>query len=440
MSKLEIAFEWVDPAGARGAELRATWARLQLSVDEPITRLLDHTSKTVRDAVFVPLYPLAEWLATNWWTLLYEPETPGRRADSSYAIRHSLQGAREGFALPPITIQPLGGSVRLGWQAVKLEHQQVEFIGAGTAYVDAAELAETLSDFIASVILRLDELGITDTLLHNEWSAVVSTEPEEREFCEAAGALGLDPYSLPAEIEEKILAIGEALPQQLSDEFFSAADFYRLAEQAEYLIQAIELSRTNSAQLENLLVLRNEVGRNAWRGRPWHQGYEFARELRRYLQLNGEIMQSMGDISRALGIEEQRLDSAIVTHLQTLSAFDAVVAENAAGSPGFVIGSPREEAMKFAFCRGLFEFLVSAPGEPLLITRTRSERQKRNRAFAAEFLVPADSLRARLRADSVGEEEIDDLAADFGVSPHVVIYQLQNHRIAQTLPDASLSI
>jgi len=63
MSGLTLNFEWIDPAEARGAELRATWARLEILLDEfPITRLIDFESPGIRNSVLLPRYPLAVWL------------------------------------------------------------------------------------------------------------------------------------------------------------------------------------------------------------------------------------------------------------------------------------------------------------------------------------------------------------------------------------------
>ena len=70
MSELNFEFDWVDSEGIRGAELSTTWASLKIAVgDSVVTRIEDKRAKTVRDFVYVPLYPLAEWLATNWWFL-----------------------------------------------------------------------------------------------------------------------------------------------------------------------------------------------------------------------------------------------------------------------------------------------------------------------------------------------------------------------------------
>ena len=56
MSNLRFDFEWQDPAGARGEELRATWASLSILIDDvPVTELQDEQTKSVRTARFPPV-------------------------------------------------------------------------------------------------------------------------------------------------------------------------------------------------------------------------------------------------------------------------------------------------------------------------------------------------------------------------------------------------
>ena len=61
MSRISFKTDWVDADGIRGPELAATWAALEIRVDDSIvTRVLDARARTVRDFVYVPLYPFAE--------------------------------------------------------------------------------------------------------------------------------------------------------------------------------------------------------------------------------------------------------------------------------------------------------------------------------------------------------------------------------------------
>ncbi|HLL45706.1 MAG TPA: hypothetical protein VK399_03315 [Longimicrobiaceae bacterium] len=437
MTSFAFDFEWVDPMGAKGPELRATWARLSIIAgDSTVTRVYDVVSRSVRDSIYLPLYPLAEWLVTHWWFLFHEIEPSGRISEQEYGRRHNLRFAREGFALPSLSIVPVGESIRLGWKPEKLSSCRVEFLGEGNTHIPTDDFRESITILIQAVVERLEQYDVYGTLLQQEWAAVRDASPDEASFCAAAAALGLDPFSLTDEQAETITIAGNSIPESVLKEFFEAADFLVLREQTEHLLEAIDVSRSNPADLEPLRRLQAEmlyVPRPV--GAPWNQGYALARDVRHRLGLNGQPLVSFDDLSHALGIRPHELEQAIAPTMRYRDVFDAVVDVNDRGSPGFVISNQREDIKKFAFCRGLFEYLTFEPGLPLMVTKARSDRQKRNRAFAAEFLVPAGALRQRIHTRTIAEEEIDDLADAFGVSPHVVRHQIENHGIARTLLD-----
>jgi hypothetical protein len=353
----------------------------------------------------------------------------------NYSSRHDLHFGSEGFAFPSTLIKPLGSTIKIDWSPVVFPHQRIEFVGQGTAHISSVEFENAFANFLSSVTTRLTELGITDTLLQEEWKAILEVVSEERKFCEAAAALGLDPYSIDEESADTIVKVGDSLPKSLIGEFFWAADFSRLSEQLASLLEALKLSRSNPANLEPLKELRDTTQSQAKiAAHPWEQGYQFARQLRQQLNLNSRILRSFDDVSQALRVDTDELREAINPQIEHPNTFDAVVDVNSEGSPGFVITHKRPDALKFSLCRGLFEFLFSNAEEPFLVTKTRSERQKRNRAFATEFLLPAESLHERIKTEYVDEEVIEDLADEFGVSTYVVEYQLRNHRIAKTVP------
>ena len=92
-----------------------------------------------------------------------------------------------------------------------------------------------------------------------------------------------------------------------------------------------------------------------------------------------------------------------------------------------------EPAAQFHLCRALTEVLT-APSTDTLLTRAHSERQQRNRAFAAEFLAPSTGLQRRLNGRRVVDgDDIDDLAGTFGVSSLVVEHQIRNHQLAKII-------
>jgi hypothetical protein len=92
MDDLQLELEWERVDGSRGDELAATWARFSLSVaGVPVTEVFDHRSLSVRRHIFVPLYPIAEWLVAHWWVLFYEAEAPIVRSATARLPRSFLR-------------------------------------------------------------------------------------------------------------------------------------------------------------------------------------------------------------------------------------------------------------------------------------------------------------------------------------------------------------
>lgn len=436
MAEFGLSYDWLSAEGVQGPELNATWARLTIRVDDTaVTKVLDEKAHTTRDDIYLPLYPLAEWLATHWWLLFHEVETPWKLGDRAFAMRHSLRDAREGYALPPLTILPQGDTVRLVWEQEPLPTHKVEFLTRGQGDVPTSVFRVALSEFIEAVVRRLRELRIEGTLLEEEWEAIGSVDPEEKEFCSVAAALGLDPYALDDDQRQEIATIAERIPVSLWPEFFPLAHAGHLKAESKVVLDSLETGKANPANLRALKDLRSEVHASAAvrrPGPPWTTGYAVAREIRKNLSLDSQPLRSFDELSTALRTDPAELTRAIHQAPTPTRLFDALVGLNdTTGSPGFVISSRREESRRFHLCRGLFEYLTVPTLEGALVTEARSDRQARSRAFAAEFLAPADGLQGRISGRSVTRDEVDDLASEFGVSPWVIAHQLENHEIAQ---------
>lgn len=186
---------------------------------------------------------------------------PGRPAEATYAFRHSIRAGSEGFAFPPLSIRPLGRQIRLDWRPLRPAMHKVEFVSEGSAVLEAAHFRDFLTRLVSVVLDRLDHCQVGDTLLEEEWATIQSADVEEAEFCMASAALGLDPYSLDEAGQEAILAAGQLLPSEVSSDFFAAAEARLLRAQAQYVADAIRLSRANPSDLAPLKGLRQELVR-----------------------------------------------------------------------------------------------------------------------------------------------------------------------------------
>lgn len=444
MADLAFEFEWVDPGGARGPELRATWARFAIRVaGDPVTRVFDRQTRSVRESLYLPLYPFAEWVASNWWRLLYEVRSPRISSRNGYEARHILSAAAEGFALPHLSFEPMGDILRLSWTSKTLTHTHLEFLGGGSAFLTRAAVVEHLQGFVVAVLGRLEDEGVQETPLHQEWRAIQQADPEEEAFCRLAAALGLDPFQIADDQTEALLAAAAQIPEQLEEEFFSVADPLALLEEASALRKALEAISGAHERLEPLLELResfstSQTDDTSFSDRlevpPWNQGYSAARALRAHLDLDGCPLPSFESIGKALGLEGDVLDEEVLG-VRGLVTVDGVVALDAEQRPGFAVRPVAEEARRFSFCRELLEYLSVQDMAPRIVTRGGTARQQRNRAFAAEFLLPSDGLRSRIPGDVVSYQEVNEIAQEFGVSWATVSHQLENHRIARVIPD-----
>lgn len=110
-SELRFDVEWLPADDVASAELAATWARLAIRVGDASVTHVDVESGAVRRSIFVPLYPLAEWIAYNWWFLrshvrpsylpsdfwTYQMLRPRRRRrGNDWLAHHNLRGIGDG--------------------------------------------------------------------------------------------------------------------------------------------------------------------------------------------------------------------------------------------------------------------------------------------------------------------------------------------------------
>ncbi len=210
---MRFSTEWLDPGANVSAEERATLCRLRLYVsEENACRFFDPASNGTCDHVTVPAVHLAEGLATDWWSIF------GGR-DRGHPIRHY----RTGFALPDVTFEFDGSTFEARGDQYACANLDLRFWQVGSEKLSRAAAESTLARFIDDVAARLAAAGLLNSEVALRWSRVSRSlsDPHERAFCEAAGALGVDPYGVSEEdalfIEEAAgLLSGEALLEFLA--------------------------------------------------------------------------------------------------------------------------------------------------------------------------------------------------------------------------------
>jgi len=432
MPTLDFDIDWLDGEGVRGPELAATWAALCIRFGESvITRVLDARAKTVREFLHLPLYPLAEWFAANWWFLSHEFENPDKKTAADFRHRHNLATGREGYAFPNLEVISCGAFTRLAWKREILPWNNVTFLEQGENWVDSSEFRASCAGLIDAVIRRLDALGIQETFLQQEWLAIQAADQEEAEFCRTAAGLGWDPYAINEGWQRFILLLADKLGDVLSEAVPAMGPPNDFEDWRDIASTIAEARKCNRLPLQRLRFFGRDVMQDTeTRPYPWDAGYETARRLRRFLDVGSEPLRDMTELAQSLGEDAESMDRVSKNNvaLGWPPLVDAVIAQDDAG-PAFAFRRLGEDARRFHFCRALAEVLMS-PGSDTLLTKAHSERQKRNRAFAAEFLAPSQGLIQRVRRHVVDSDDINEMAAEFGVSSRLIAHQLLNHRIA----------
>lgn len=447
MNEFRFEYEWEDPAGARGEELRETWAHLKIWVgDRAVTRVEDRGN--VRNGIYLPLYPIAEWIAANWWSLLYE--SPSLRSEESgeYWHRHNLRFASEGYAFPDFAILPEGKRIVLKWWPSSRPECRVEFLEKeGQLVLERENVEQVLGHFLQGVSDRLHDRGVGNTYFAQDWKAITEAGKDERDFCMAVGRLGCDPYSPKVDdYADVLIGLASSIPASAVEEYLLVAECSNLADQGALLKEFIAHAKTADLDLGSVREIRAKLAPS--RGQmenthaasvaPWEQGYRLARDLRSCLGLDlSKAVKSSGELGSVLGVTLDDWAVATSQDLRALSHVEGAMASSRDEFPIFAVRDRIDSGKVFSLCRGLCEYLGSSHMDAAVITDAKSERQKRNRAFAAEFLAPAAGIKAFAgNCGYIAAEQVAMIAEHFGVWELVVRMQIHNQRIAR-LADAT---
>jgi hypothetical protein len=436
---LRFHAEWERSEGVAAPELAATWARLEIWADSTcITQVEDAEVGSARRGIHCSLYPLAEWVAFNWW-LLKAHARPAALGPTSMAwstqrggtppswLRsHNLRGAGDGFIWPDLAVLPSGELTRLAWRAdrdVALS-KPIKYLVDGDTEVPSALVEHALSEFVESVVVRLGEQGVEASPLADEWQAVRETTGDEEQFCIAAARIGFDPYSVPTDVGRMLEEAGTELEEGLLADFLDAVDPASIDTELAWVQRTSseidELAAKPSAVVEELRKQARAIDPPG-PALPWSRGFRQARRVRKILALAPTEPFSIDGL---MTYGESVLDAR---GLQAIGGISADGGETLLTSRPFGAAAKR-----FAGARALWHFTHDTTPQRFLLTSAHGDRQRVARSFAAELLAPADGIRELLGEGSEmsSEEDIEQVAAAFGVSSLVVSHQIANQLVS----------
>lgn len=416
-------WDWVEAAQAPDDPARETLATLVIEAgDQTVTSVLDRRHGLYRRHVVVPLFVVAEWLVNHWLHIWHEIEdTNEQRPD--FESRHNLAFAGDGFVLPDLALIPESGRMLLRWTRRRPRHARIEFVDEGEQAVDREELESQLRRLVDAVIERLRTRpggGPAAEDLESAWQAVNALDPDERAFSQAAALLGVDPFDVQDSLADAIVKFWEHVAPSIREDALAGANEDSLPDARRWLDEALDaIEGVGDEPLWS--GIRRSVRKSLPaepNGRPWRKGYALAQAAR-----------------TALVAGEGRFDfppKFALHHEDRPPISNRILGLVATDTPACVTAARRgESGTRFLRARAIGDYLGRAEPCPGLLSSLATDRQALSRAFAAEFLAPAASLRERLSSAVVHAEEIDDFGREFGVSSEVIRRQIENHQLAK---------
>jgi hypothetical protein len=424
----EIALDvgWPPIAPEGGDRSRTT------SIGRFSLRLIDQTLTNyksdkgdVGSHLEIPTYDLVEWMASNWWSLLFEPPKSDVGETSDYLNRHWLGTARSGFALPDVMFIPAGDRIEVVAKECYLRFARLTFLEEADERVDRESVRSAFSSFIENVLDRLSNHGVSDTLAHDAWHLIKTTDEAEERYCRLVGSLGLCPYDDNPEIDAILEKAASMLDVDMMADLCEASDDQSLrsvALIAEKLASAIPQGRAVDFSCISTIEVPADNSSKAYR---W--GLEGIRRVRQHLGISSRdpvgseaFFDQLGlDVSHSVNVTD---NSADLIRLAGAFARDDE-------SMSIALGETGEAQRRFTAARATFLGWVGESRAKRFVTGARTRTQQASRAFAAELLAPISYIQSRTGGGSISTYRIDEIADELRISPAVVRYQAQNNRM-----------
>jgi hypothetical protein len=415
MSDFEILKSWLPRPG--NSEADATLARLHINVaDKCISDFKD--SREIDGSLEIPAYYLAEWIAENWWPLLWEPKkVEGVETDGDYVRRHSFLAAQHGFALPNVEIVPLGKLIEISARARESELARVRFTEKATVITDRSNVENELRKFVDSVVSRLSEANIRETFLQSAWSLVSATDDDEELFCRLSGALGVSPYEIDEHFANRFEQLEASIGSKLLLELCQAATPDSFEGMARITEQAVSL--TTNAAVSTLSPLDRFILPSDNLNAPAHRfGVQAANLLRKKLGISDTDIRGATKIFDKLHVDPSRQIIQRVTDFDEISVTGAVVRHDKEMKIGLLQAT--ETKRRFSAARAILSALTADDNESTLLTSADTRDQQANRAFAAEITCPYAIVKSRAKHNRISSSTISDLAAELHIGQDVV--------------------
>lgn len=423
---LKIYTEW-ESLSSGSEEERACFAAIGVQAHGIwLSEGSDVLTNRLRQKPLLSGYHFAEWLAWNWWRLRWEP---GGRRDG-WGMSHRMSSIGGGYIWPDITIFSDGRRTALIARATpEREGTPFRYIVDQPVIVSSTEFEAATDEFMEQVLARLEDCAIAGSNLEKIWNDVCNErqDPHLAQLRKLEALLGFDPEEADTDVLNQLISDAGELGFSAVEEL---AANYRLQAENGNLLSAQKLREIAAesgfkSSISDMVTLSTPICTSDRMLRPaWQVGSGLAKALREQESLGADRL-SDNKLTEMLAVDHHALE-------RNASFCNAATSFALAGKSGdrVVLRSKWREGRRFALARILGDHLLCPEGVLYSATESYTYRQKAQRSFAAELLSPFAVVMDLLNGD-YSQENQEEVAREFDVSPMTIETQLVNHHIIE---------
>ena len=395
-------------------------AEISLHVgDRVISRIADTEKGTVRDFFRASSTGLAFWLADNWWRLRWETISDSRLPSVDWRLRHELNSASGGALWPPVMIFSVGDRISfapsVGKNVIDGPQSYFQFkIGM----VAADEYERELDSFFEAVLkhcaMTVDGKALNILL---KQIATERNDPELAGWRRLEACLGFDPDAAPDEVVDALVKLEDVAGEDGVEEAAHAQPGENAAQSLSLVIEA-----TRDSKVEVDLSLADSLKRE-WNlpsyATPWEMAEAAAAELRSIIGVTRGLLNHtvFGDIFKARW-DDLKSFTATARKLP----YGARIGEERKSRVALQTSKPYDR--RFELARQFGDAVWQKDIDFGIVSRSKSDRQKFQRAFAHSLLCPFEDIQRVIDVNDPTPETMQIAARRFGVHPSVVRNQL----------------
>lgn len=426
----KIRRQWLGHPRMGCSEIDATMSRLEIVISGRNVTAYTTREGEQYDHLDVPAYFLAEWVAENWWPLLWEPrKSEDGGDDADFLARHSVLSAQHGFALPQVAFVPTGRNIFVTATGRDVPFADVRFKSTASANVDRKTVESELKSFVQKVASRLDEMSVTDTDLQEYWHTITNTSEEEYQFCSLVGALGTSPYccddDLAMTLEDAVSVLGDrvALDICLASSSENVQSSVAIAKRAASMLPSGQ--HVSLTSLASLSPPAENLNLPAYR-----RGVQAAQRVRNKLGIKDTDPRGADRFFEKLNIDPSASE---MPGQNAIEVPVTGVAKRQDHDAHLILLQPKTTQRRFTAARAAYAaWAFDQSQEMRLLTHAVTRDQQASRAFAAEMTAPFAYLRSQAKGSRISQDRLFEIAASLNIEPGVARKHAENNGLQVT--------